>query len=490
MSSSTVSDADDRQTRHLIRELADRALSRAAGARLLGNTHVRLLKDAAENYPAWLNAINSAKHHIHFESYFICEDEAGQQFADALTAKAREGLQVRLIYDWMGNFRKASRRFWNRIGAGGVEVRCYNPPRLSTPLGWLSRDHRKTLVIDGRVGFISGLCVGGKWIGDPTNAVAPWRDTGVEVQGLAVFEIEQAFAQVWALIGEPIPALELTQRSAASSAGNMHARIVASLPATAGMIRLDELVAALARDRLWLADAYFAGTTSYLQALSAAAKDGVDVRLLVPNTTDIPVLRPLSRVGYRPLLEAGVRVFEWNGAMMHAKTAVTDGRWGRVGSTNLNVASWFGNCELDVVVEDDSFAREMEAMYLQDLADATEIVLDLKKKIHRLSASRLRRPVSASGTGSAGQAAAGAIRIGHVIGASLTNRRELEPVEARIMLAVALLLSAFAALFALFPLLFVYPVVIFCAWLAVALFHRACQLRCKSKREPPRSIKQ
>ncbi len=199
------------------------------------------------------------------------------------------------------------------------------------------------------------------------------------------------------MMGEPIPELELIGADAAGCAGNMDIRIVASLPAAAGMIRVDELVAALARTKLWLTDAYFAGTTSYVQALRAAAKDGVDVRLLVPNATDIPMLRPLSRAGYRPLLEAGVRVFEWNGTMIHAKTAVADGHWARVGSTNLNIASWFGNCELDAVVEDDYFAREMEEMYLRDLTDATEIVLDIKRKLLASGEPRHQRPAFTSG---------------------------------------------------------------------------------------------
>ena len=120
---------------------------------------------------------------------------------------------------------------------------------------------------------------------------------------------------------------------------------------------------------------------AYVQALNAAAGDGVDVRLLVPSATDLPILRPVSRAGYRPLLQAGVRIFEWNGTMLHAKTAVADGHWARVGSTNLNVSSWFGNCELDAVVEEESFAAEMEVMYLQDLENATEIVLDTKRKV-------------------------------------------------------------------------------------------------------------
>ncbi|MGH8012599.1 MAG: phospholipase D-like domain-containing protein, partial [Candidatus Binataceae bacterium] len=154
------SERDDRQTLRLLRGLADRALSRAAGAPLIANNDVRLLKDARQNYPAWLEAINGAKHHVHFESYIIYEDDIGWQFADALIDKARAGVPVRLIYDWMGGLGKASRRFWRRLRAGGVEVRCYNPPRFDSPLGWLSRDHRKMLVVDGRVSFIAGLCVG------------------------------------------------------------------------------------------------------------------------------------------------------------------------------------------------------------------------------------------------------------------------------------------------------------------------------------------
>src|SRR5262245_14335733 len=153
--------------------------------------------------------------------------------------------------------------------------------------------------------------------------------------------------------------------------GDVALRVVASVPNTAGLYRLDLLIAALARKSLWLTDAYYAGVTPYVQALRAAAADGVDLRLLVPGPTDLPILRPISQAGYRPLLEAGVRVFEWNGPMLHAKTAVADGRWARVGSSNLNLASWLSNWELDVVVEDESFAQAMEAAYLDDLANAT-----------------------------------------------------------------------------------------------------------------------
>jgi cardiolipin synthase len=467
-----------------MRQLADQAFSRAAGAPLIEGNRVRLLKDARENYPAWLEAIGAAKHYIHFENYIIREDDTGREFADALIAKAREGVRVRLLYDWMGGLGKTSRRFWNRLCAGGVEVRCYNPPRLDSPLGWLSRDHRKMVSVDGQVGFVTGLCVGRMWAGVPEKKIEPWRDTGVEVRGPSVADIEQAFAEVWAMIGEPIPKRELASRDALADEGDTALRVVASAPATAGMLRLDQLVAALARKRLWLTDAYYAGTTAYVQALRAAAKDGVDVRLLVPNGTDIPILRPLSRAGYRPLLEAGVRMFEWNGTMLHAKTAVADSTWARVGSTNLNIASWFGNCELDVVIEDEPFARLMEEMYLQDLENATEIVLDAQYKVRAPNEPRHEYPVLTSGGGSGGRAAAGAIRIGNAVGAAFTNRRVLEPAEARIMVAVGVLLLTLAILFALFPRLLAYPLTAVFVWIAVTLLYRGYKLyRRKGQRE-------
>jgi cardiolipin synthase A/B len=168
-------------------------------------------------------------------------------FAEALIARARQGVRARLIYDWLDGFGKTSRRFWKRLRAGGVEVRRYNPPRLDSPLGWLSRDHRKMLAVDGEVGFITGLCVGRMWVGDPQGKIDAWRDTGVEVRGPAVADIERAFAHVWAMMGEPIPDSDLTETSTGALAGTVGLRVVATVPATAGMLRWDQLVAAIAR---------------------------------------------------------------------------------------------------------------------------------------------------------------------------------------------------------------------------------------------------
>ena len=459
-----------------VRDLANQAFSRAAGAPLVPGNYLRLLIDAKENYPAWLAAIEAAERYIHFETYIIHEDQAGWMFADALIAKAREGVRVRLLYDWLGGLGKTSRSFWNYLRAGGVDVRSYNPPQLDSPLGWVSRDHRKTLTVDGRIAFVTGLCVGRMWVGVPEKNLEPWRDTGIELRGPAIANVEQAFANVWAVTGEDLPADEVAKREEIEDAGDVTLRVVATEPATAGMLRISQLVATLARHRLWLTDAYYAGTTSYVQALRSAAKDGVDVRLLVPNSSDISILKPLSRAGYRPLLEAGVRVFEWNGTMLHAKTAVADCKWARVGSTNLNIVSWFGNLELDVVIEDVPFATEMEQMYLRDLENATEIVLDSR---HRVLASHKRGSSHPLMTSSGGRAAAGAIRLGNAVGAAFTNRRVLEPVEARLMVTTALLLLGLATLAWFFPRAITYPLIVLLVWISLALVYRAYRLKHK-----------
>jgi cardiolipin synthase len=473
--------------------LLDRAFTRAAGAPLVAGNAVRLLKDAAENYPVWLEAIRQAQHKIYFENYFIVEDRTGAQFAEALIARARGGVRVRLIYDWVGALRKASGKFWRQLTDAGVEVRCFNRLRFASPLDVLHRDHRKMLAVDSRIGFVTGLCVGDMWAGDTAKGIEPWRDTGVEVRGPALCDVERAFAQMWAAIGAPIPPEELASRDAIESAGDVSLRIVANAPGTTGIFRLDQLIAAAARHTLWLTDAYFAGVPPYVQALRAAALDGVDVRLLVPGSSDIPILRPLSQAGFRPLLEAGIRVFEWKGSMLHAKTAVADGRWARVGSSNLNIASWIGNYELDAVVENEAFAAAMERRYLEDLEYSTELVLHPRRRGHRIRLTgaggqreprgsgdgRGRRDVRGmSGQGgSASRAAAGALRLGRTVGAALTEQRVLAPTEARLVAIVAVLLLVIAVAAVLWPLVVAIPLAAIFLWMSIALLIKAHSLR-------------
>ena len=456
-----------------VREWANQVFSRASGAPLREGNQITLLKDASENYPAWLNAIRDARRTIDFEMYIIHEDDQGQLFADALLRKAAEGVQVRLLYDWMGGFGKTSARFWSRLRTGGIGVRCYNPPRFDHPLAWLSRDHRKTITIDRTIAFVTGLCVGRMWAGDPARHIDPWRDTGVEIRGPAVADVEAAFAEAWAAAGDALS--DMPARAAPSPAGDVPLRVVATVPNTAGLFRVDQLVAAMARKTLWLTDAYYAGTAAYVEALGAAARDDVDVRLLVPGASDIPLIRPFSRAGYRPLLEAGVRVFEWNGSMIHAKTAVADGRWSRVGSTNLNIASWLGNRELDVIVEHEPFARQMEDMFLHDLRNATEIVLQ-RNRVRAPGARSRRHGPATSGGGSGSRVAAGAVRVGNTVTAAVTNTRVLEAVEANIALVAGATLAVIAALAFKYPRGIAYPVGLIAAWFAAAVLCRGLEL--------------
>lgn len=461
--------------RKLVRILAEQAISRAAGAPLVPGNSAKILRNASENYPAWLDAIHQAQKHIHFESYIISDDHTGREFVDALAERARAGVRVRVLFDWLGCFWTPLRLFEPLLKAGG-EVRAFNPLRLDSPFGWVSRDHRKMIAVDGIVGFVTGLCVSDKWLGRPDRNIEPWRDTGVEVRGPAVADIEHAFAETWDVTGQGLPAEEIPERTAIQPAGSLMMRVIGTIPNMAGLYRLDQFIASMAQQRLWLSDAYFVGMAPYVQALRAAAQDGVDVRLLVPGGSDIPVLRPISTTGYRPLLEAGVRVFEWNGTMMHAKTAVADGRWARVGSSNLNIASWTSNYELDVSVEDETFARQMEEMYLQDLEHASEIVLMPRNRIRKtVGTPAPRRRVHAK-RGSASRAAASALRITNTVGAAISNRRVLGRAEAKTTAATGLVLLVASVLFLLWPKIIAVPLALIGLWMAISLLIKSAKL--------------
>ena len=462
----------------VVRNAREQAFSRTAGAPLVPGNRVSILKDARENYPAWQQAIAAAECKIYFENYIVADDRVGRQFVDALTQKARGGVRVRVIYDWLGARGLASTRLWRPLIDAGAEVRVFNRPRLNDPFGWITRDHRKMIAVDGRVGFVTGLCLSEKWTGERTRGGEPWRDTGVEVQGPAVADIERAFAETWAVTGAPIPDHELVDAAGIPPAGDMMVRVLGTVPSVASLYRFDQLIASIARRKLWLTDAYFVGVAVYVQALRAAAQDGVDVRLLVPGSSDLPVLSSLSRAGYRPLLEAGIRVFEWNGAMLHAKTAVADGRWARVGSSNLNLSSWLGNYELDIAVEDASFAAEMERMYEDDLTRATEIVLSAHNRVRPTAHhARGRRG------GSTSRAAAGALRLGNTMGAAITHRRVLGPAEATTLLGLGIGLLLLAMVSLLWPLAVAIPVALIAVWVALSSIARARELRAARQRE-------
>src|SRR5215213_598279 len=452
----------------------DRAFARIADSELRTGNAITLLRDAQENYPAWLAAIRSAESVVHFENFIIADDETGREFAAALMERAKAGVRVRVLYDWLGSSGRALPPFWTRLERAGVHVRVFNPPRLTAPF-WIRRNHRKLITVDHRIGFVSGLCIADRWTGSAD--AEPWRDTGVAVEGPAVADLDTAFAGSWGLTGDPLPSDELSDAATIPPAGIVPARVISGGPGMYRTYRLDQFVAATAQRTLWLTDAYFVATTSYVQALAEAARDGVDVRILVPGTSDVPMLQPVVRAGYRPLIENGIRVFEWNGTMLHAKTAVADGRWSRVGSTNLNLSSWATNWELDVVVEDEDFAGAMEAMYLQDLASATEIVPGRTTRRRQALNLRPRRGRLRTHKRTFARLAAGAVALSNTVGTAMGSSRSLTATEARSIVAIGAMLIVAAVLITVLPVLIVSPLVITLARFGIALLARAFRLQ-------------
>lgn len=458
------SDATTAATQDFVRKLADQAFARSAGAPLIAGNSVQLLYDSSDNFPAWKQAIAAAEESVFIEMYIVANDRFGREIRQLLMDKAAAGVKVCLLYDWLGSWKASLGGFFRPLASAGAEVRAYNPPTLTGGLTLLGRNHRKLIVVDRQTAFISGLCISSSWEGQPQAGIAPWRDTGLALRGPLLAEALAAFADSWASCGPPLDAHWLDFSTPIAECGTIAARLIATTPSTAHMMRLDMLIASFARRTLWLTDAYFMGTSTYLSALKQAARDGVDVRLLVPRSSDIRWIATVSRTMYRPLLESGVRVFEWNGPMIHAKTAVADGRWARIGSTNLNISSWLANREIDVAIEDETVAGELAARFLQDLQQSTEVVLSGHKRTPVLTQPRQRQPpsfllpaASHAARSSASAAARQAARIGDALGAVVRGTRSIDTSEAAAFLTIGLALLALAVLVLLFPWLVAGP---------------------------------
>jgi cardiolipin synthase A/B len=447
------------------------AINRAAGGRPIPGNHVELLIDGPGTYTAMLDLIARASRWIHFENYIIRSDTEGWRFAEALAVRAREGIPVRVLYDGIGSM-FTSRKLWRFLRRAGAEVRSFHPLRPLHIVTNFSRDHRKLVVADGAGAVLGGLCIGCEWTGDGKR-IRPWRDTAVRIGGPASAVLDQSFARTWSFAGRALPDEEAAGR--VTPEGDGEVRVIMGEPGRERAFRVIELLAAGSVERLWITDAYMVAPPRLFQALRDAARDGVDVRMLVPGSSDLPLIRNLSRIGYRDLLRSGVRIYEWDGPMLHAKTVVTDGRWVRIGSSNLNPSSLIGNYELDVLVEDPTLADAMERQFRLDIGRSREV---------------RRRPVR------------GPRRISTALPTALTrsdpeiasDRYRRSPREARRRAALALrtigsnarrsvflpLSAMFVALGILFFVLprqtaFVFGVI--CAWLAVSAGREAFRRR-------------
>ena len=360
------------------------AINRAAGGRPIPGNQVRLLIDGPSAYEAMLEVIAAASRWIHFENYIIRADDAGWRFAEALARRAREGVHVRVLYDGLGSW-NTRRAYWRFLRQAGVEVRPFRPLSPVDLVSNFSRNHRKLVVADGARAVIGGLCIGCEWTGEHTPGERAWRDTAVDIAGPAAAVLDQAFARTWQVAGDTLPDEDVAGRVAPQGQGEV--RVIGGEPGRERTYRVIELLAAGSLQRLWITDAYLVAPPRLFQALQDAARDGVDVRLLVPGSSDLPLVRNLSRIGYRELLRSGVRIWEWDGPMLHAKTIVADGRWTRVGSSNLNSSSLLGNWELDVLIEDAALAESMERQFRLDIARSREVVRRRVRAPGRISAA-------------------------------------------------------------------------------------------------------
>jgi cardiolipin synthase len=275
-----------------------------------------------------------------------------------------------------------SSRFLRGLRARGVEVRVFSPPGFRPWLGLVPRDHRKLVVVDGTAGVTGGIGIGEQWQhGLIVKRRSPWRDRCVRIEGPAASDMERAFEHMWRRASGQRPARE--ERRLRRRPRNAHLDPATAAPSLVGIVegepgrmrvaRALHLQAAAAERSIWLAGAYFVPSFAEVDALSGAARDGVDVRLLVPGRNDHPWVGSLTRRYYRPLLRNGVRIWEWRGDMMHAKTSIVDGRWTRVGSTDFNPLGVAINFELDAFIEDANVAAAAAEMFLGDLEQSLEV---------------------------------------------------------------------------------------------------------------------
>jgi cardiolipin synthase A/B len=479
---------------------SEKAMGRATASRRIDGNRLVLQFDGPTTFDRWLEAIAEARSYIHFENYILRDDPLGRDFRDALIERARAGVRVRVLHDWMGCW-ATPRRYWRPFREAGVEVRAFNPPSLRDPFGLLQRDHRKLVVVDGEVAFIGGFCVGQEWAG--TADLPPWRDTGVEIQGPAVVEAARTFHRIWAELGESVPEGMDVDLRPVEPRGESPVWLIEGLPWRSRVYRATQLLATVAQERIWITDPYFVAPRTVAEALSAAARDGVDVRVLVPAHNNWPLVGRVSRGGYRPLLEAGVRIFEWEGPMIHAKTAVVDGAWCRIGSSNLNASSLLGNWELDVGVLDPDMAAQVEALFLADLTSAVEIVLPSRIRsgegggppddgpghgvasLDRDGSLQERwREWTRTTSGSQTLTLADLVRAGSSLGDAIAGRRVVGPEDRTVLGTLATLLLGGALLAAFFPRFVGWTLAVLLGWFGLVLGIRSTLQAWRARRGP------
>ena len=359
-----------------------------SGSPLTAGNKVELLQDGPSTYQAMAAAIESAQDNINMETYIFQDDDVGRRFAAALIAKQQQGVQVNLIRDSLGTISTPT-AFFDAMADAGVNVLEYNPvnPLSTVQAGWdlNQRDHRKLLIVDGRIAFLGGINISSVYSGGSFSQSSkvrpdgqlPWRDTDISLMGPVVAELQKLFMETWqrqegALLAErnyyPAPTVE----------GSSVVRAIGSSPDEDYSLIYATLISALrsAQTEICITNAYFVPDRQLLDALKEAAARGVDVKLVLPASTDSWLVFYAGRAHYKELLKAGVKLYERRDALLHVKTAVIDGVWSTVGSTNLDWRSFLHNHELNAVVLGAAFGGQVQAMFERDMAASDAITLD------------------------------------------------------------------------------------------------------------------
>lgn len=378
---------------------------------ILGNK-ATLLQDGPETYDAMFAAIRAAKDHINMETYIFADDPVGQRFADLLIERQQAGVQVNIIYDSVGCI-KTPKEFFERLKQAGIRVLEFNPINpLEAKKGWElnSRDHRKLLIIDGRTVFLGGINISDEYSSSSSSgsgsffvgssgakkdedSLGPWRDTDLQVGGPIVAEMQKLFMDTWQKQkGEPLPERDYFPKL--DAVGNEIMRSIASTPDDEFSQIYLTLISAIknAEKQIYLTNAYFVPDDQFMKALLEAARRGVDVQMILPSHTDSSLVFHAGRAHYTSLLDAGIKIFERKDAMLHAKTAVIDGVWSTVGSSNLDWRSFSDNDEVNAIVLGRDFATRMLDEFDHDRKESR--VIDAQRWKRRSPMLRLKERFS------------------------------------------------------------------------------------------------
>lgn len=350
-----------------------RGLLKGGTLPVLGCNRSEIYDNAHDTYEAMLAAIKQAKHHIHMSTYIVRNDHTGHLFQCALIEKAEQGVEVRFLYDGIGSVTLKD-AYVRRMIRCGVDCACFFPFRLSFMRKRLNyRNHRKILVVDGRVGFVGGINVGDEYIGKHPK-LGYWRDTHIRLEGDAVYRLQDVFLRDWELATRQ-KLYDPQYFPAHECGGNEAVQIVPAGPNRKGDAIHDAIFAitATARERIWITTPYFIPSASVAMALHDAALSGLDVRIIVPYVPDTRLVHYATMSYIEEMMRSGVRVWQYRKGFVHAKTMIADSLVAVVGSANIDLRSFFSNFEINAHLFDKAPIAQLERHFLQDMKDSTEV---------------------------------------------------------------------------------------------------------------------